>query len=327
MADIRRILDNIDREEIETYINEVDQRLISVDEDLQNQINVNKNDIATNKANIESNDADIKANNDLIIANTNNIDNLANTHMEDKRYLDDRITNLDTYVKEEDIRLTNYIDSENIRTKDELYTYLGTIQQNLNNKDDELNTKIDTNTETLQNNIDNVSDRLNTVANSDDETLDQLSEIVAYIKNNKDLIDGITTNKTNVEDFNALAERVATTEGEIDVLQSDVGTAQSDISTLQINVGTAQTDIDTLETKTNDLQVSYNAIPSWSLEDTKPSYTYDEVGADAAGTAVSEVANHNSSETAHSDIRDLVNDLIARVEALENLISTDESGQ
>ena len=43
--------------------------------------------------------------------------------------------------------------------------------------------------------------RLNTLADSDDTTLDQLSEIAAYIKNNKDLIDGITTNKINVADI------------------------------------------------------------------------------------------------------------------------------
>lgn len=42
--------------------------------------------------------------------------------------------------------------------------------------------------------------RLNALADSDDTTLDQLSEIVAYIKNNKGLIDGITTSKVNVSD-------------------------------------------------------------------------------------------------------------------------------
>lgn len=40
--------------------------------------------------------------------------------------------------------------------------------------------------------------RLNTLADSDDETLDQLSEIVAYIKNNKSLIEGVTTSKVSV---------------------------------------------------------------------------------------------------------------------------------
>ena len=43
--------------------------------------------------------------------------------------------------------------------------------------------------------------RINTLADSDDTTLDQLSEIVAYIKSNKSLIDSITTSKVNVSDI------------------------------------------------------------------------------------------------------------------------------
>ena len=43
--------------------------------------------------------------------------------------------------------------------------------------------------------------RLNAVADSDDTTLDQLSEIVAYIKSNKSLIDSITTSKVSVSDI------------------------------------------------------------------------------------------------------------------------------
>lgn len=49
--------------------------------------------------------------------------------------------------------------------------------------------------------ISGLTTRLNTLANSDDTTLDQMSEIVAYIKNNKSLIDGITTSKINVSDI------------------------------------------------------------------------------------------------------------------------------
>lgn len=49
--------------------------------------------------------------------------------------------------------------------------------------------------------IDGLTTRLNALANSDDTTLDQMSEVVAYIKNNKSLIDGITTNKVNVADI------------------------------------------------------------------------------------------------------------------------------
>ena len=46
-----------------------------------------------------------------------------------------------------------------------------------------------------------LSAKLNALADSDDTTLDQLSEIVAYIKNNKSLIDGITTGKVSVTDI------------------------------------------------------------------------------------------------------------------------------
>ncbi len=46
-----------------------------------------------------------------------------------------------------------------------------------------------------------LSERLSAVADSDDTTLDQLSEIVAYIKSNKSLIDAITTSKVGVADI------------------------------------------------------------------------------------------------------------------------------
>ncbi len=49
--------------------------------------------------------------------------------------------------------------------------------------------------------ISGLTDRLNALADSDDTTLDQLSEIVAYIKSNKSLIDAITTNKVSVSDI------------------------------------------------------------------------------------------------------------------------------
>lgn len=49
--------------------------------------------------------------------------------------------------------------------------------------------------------ITGLTTRLNTLADSDDTTLDQLSEIVAYIKSNKTLIENVTTNKVNVSDI------------------------------------------------------------------------------------------------------------------------------
>lgn len=49
--------------------------------------------------------------------------------------------------------------------------------------------------------IEYLASRLNALANSDDTTLDQMSEIVAYIKANKNLIESVTTSKVNVSDI------------------------------------------------------------------------------------------------------------------------------
>lgn len=43
--------------------------------------------------------------------------------------------------------------------------------------------------------------RLNALADSDDTTLDQLSEIVSYIKANRNLIESVTTSKVNISDI------------------------------------------------------------------------------------------------------------------------------
>lgn len=53
----------------------------------------------------------------------------------------------------------------------------------------------------IRNLIAGLTTRLNVLADSDDTTLDQLSEIVAYIKSNRTLIENVTTNKVNVSDI------------------------------------------------------------------------------------------------------------------------------
>ena len=61
-----------------------------------------------------------------------------------------------------------------------------------------------TNTEAhndIRNLITGLTNRMNALADSDDTTLDQLSEIVAYIKSNRSLIENITTSKVNVADI------------------------------------------------------------------------------------------------------------------------------
>ena len=58
--------------------------------------------------------------------------------------------------------------------------------------------------------IQDLTGRLNVLADSDDTTLDQLSEVVAYIKSNRELISAITTDKVSVADIvNNLTANVA----------------------------------------------------------------------------------------------------------------------
>lgn len=49
--------------------------------------------------------------------------------------------------------------------------------------------------------IKDLSEKLNAFFDSDDETLDELSEIVEYIKSNKELIESVTTSKVSVSDI------------------------------------------------------------------------------------------------------------------------------
>lgn len=58
--------------------------------------------------------------------------------------------------------------------------------------------------------IRDLSSRLSALADSDDTTLDQMSELVAYVKSNKSLIDSITTEKISFSDIvNNLTTNVA----------------------------------------------------------------------------------------------------------------------
>ena len=55
-------------------------------------------------------------------------------------------------------------------------------------------------------------------------------------------------------------------------------------------------------------------VPDWVRSETKPEYDAEEVGADATGTAHTEVSNHDVSETAHEDIRNLIQEINTQIE-------------
>lgn len=57
-----------------------------------------------------------------------------------------------------------------------------------------------------------------------------------------------------------------------------------------------------------------NNVPEWVRSETKPEYDATEVGADATGTAHTEMSNHDVSETAHEDIRNLIQEINTQIE-------------
>ena len=126
----------------------------------------------------------------------------------------------------------------------------------------------------IRNLITGLTNRLNALADSDDTTLDQLSEIVAYIKNNKTLIDSITTSKVNVTDIiNNLTTNVA---------NKPLSAAQGVVLKALIDAITVPTKVSELENDSGYL-TSYTetdpTVPAWAKAETKPTYTANEVGA------------------------------------------------
>ena len=128
-----------------------------------------------------------------------------------------------------DTRDKNELNQTIQSTKTELQKNIDTLEGKHDDETDELQRQINTlntekatkaelsshNTSNSAHNdirllIQNLTTRLNALADSDDTTLDQMSEIVAYIEANRDLIESITTSKVSVSDIvNNLTTNVA----------------------------------------------------------------------------------------------------------------------
>ena len=145
--------------------------------------------------------------------------------------------------------------------------------------------------------VSGLTTRLNALADSDDATLDQLSEIVAYIKNNKSLIDGITTSKVNVSDI-------------IDNLTTNV--TNKPLSAAQGVALKALIDAITVPTKVSELTndsgylTSFTetdpTVPAWAKAASKPTYTASEVGAVPTSRTVNGKALSANITLAASDV-------------------------
>ena len=100
-----------------------------------------------------------------------------------------------------------------------------------------------------------------------------MAEIVAYIKSNKSLIDGITTSKVSVSDIvNNLTSNVANKP--LSAAQGVALKALIDAITVPTKVSQLDNDAKYLTTFTE----SDPTVPDWAKEASKPSYSKSEVG-------------------------------------------------
>ena len=121
--------------------------------------------------------------------------------------------------------------------------------------------------------ITELTTRLDALANSDDDTLDQMAEVVAYIKDNRELIEQITTNKVSVSDIvNNLTTNVSNKP--LSAAQGVALKALIDAITVPTKVSELTNDAGYLKSYTE----TDPTVPSWAKASSKPSYTKSEVG-------------------------------------------------
>ena len=166
--------------------------------------------------------------------------------------------------------------------------------------------------------------RLNALADSDDETLDQVSELVAYIKANRELIDSITTGKVSVSDIinnlttNISNKPLSAAQGvalkalidainvptKVSELQNDAGylTQHQDIS------GKADASDLTAHARNSTVHVTAEERTKWNAKSNfSGSYNdlSDKPTIPTVPTKVSELQNDAGYLTQHQDISDL----------------------
>ncbi len=194
--------------------------------------------------------------------------------------------------------------------------------------------------------IADITARLNAFLDSDDQTLDQASEIVAYIKDNRELIDSITTSKVSVSDIinnltsTATNKPLSANQGNalknlIDDLTTVVngkassaqGTkADTAVQTIQIG-GAAQTKTDgVVNLPAYPTSLPASDVSSWAKAPSKPSYTASEVGLGNVGNfkAVATVANQGLSDAEKTNSRNNIDaaSTAAATAAAAGLVST-----
>lgn len=247
-------------------------------------------------------------------SNTNDIANEATRAMMTEEYIS---TTLQNHISDESNPhnvTKEQLELSNVDNTSDIDKPVSTAQQNALDSALSTHNTSDSSHNDIRLLIQGLTTRLNTLADSDDTTLDQLSEIVAYIKNNKFLIDGITTSKVNVSDIvddlttNSGNKVLSAKQGAIlkglivDLTElvgnkvdkvSGKGLSTNDFTTseknklkeiasgAEVNVQSDWNVTDSASDafiKNKPTSMPASDVPSWAKTDTKPTYTKSEIG-------------------------------------------------
>lgn len=142
--------------------------------------------------------------------------------------------------------------------------------------------------------LDDLTTRLNALANSSDEELDQLAEIVAYIKSNKELIDAITTNKISVDDI--VTDLITNLDNK--VLSASQGVALKGlIDEVVVNIGSIEEQLN-LHIDDLDVHVTVQDKENWNSKTTED-YVNQQISNIEIPNVDEFIEAHNSDNTSH----------------------------
>jgi hypothetical protein len=227
--------------------------------------------LADTKSYTDSKTSTIQANLDTEIERANAAE--AKTLEAAKNYTDSKIGDVDTTGAASTVQAN--LNTEIERAKAAEAKALSDAKSYTDTKISTVNNSITThNSSTTAHNdirelITGLTNRLNALADSDDTTLDQMSEVVAYIKANKALIESVTTSKVNVSDIiNNL-----TTNSSNKVLSAAQGVAiKSLITALETSLNSHTGNKSNPHGVTKS-QVGLGNVPNVATNDQTPTYT------------------------------------------------------
>lgn len=164
---------------------------------------------------------------------------------------------------------------------------------------------------------------LNALADSDDITLDQLSEIVAYIKSNRTLIENVTTNKVNVSDIvdnltsTVTNKPLSAKQGKVlnDLLNELTTIVDTKVSGVK---GNAETSYRTGNVNITPLNIGLGNVPNVATNDQTPTFT--------EATSLTKLTSGEKLSAAMGKISKAVTDLISHLsDTVKHITSTERT--